>query len=170
MKKKNIAKNELKKWLLKAEKIAIIGIGNPILMDDSVGIKVVQDLRGKVPDKVLLIECETTPENHLQEIMIFKPTHILIVDASMLNLKPGGMVLLEPRDLKINHALSTHFLPIKLFCEYIANISGAEVKLLLIQPKQIDLGEELSPEVLSSKEGVVKILLSTFLTRNNKLF
>lgn len=162
MKMKGIAMKELREWLLGAERIVIIGVGNPILMDDSVGIKVVQDLRGKVPNKVLLIECETTPENYLQEIMDFKPTHILIIDAAMLNLKPGETALLELEDINMSNILSTHFLPIRLFCEHITRASGAEVKLLLIQPKQIDFGEELSLDVSLSKEKVVNLLLSTF--------
>ncbi|MEM2437709.1 MAG: hydrogenase maturation protease, partial [Candidatus Bathyarchaeia archaeon] len=80
---------KLKEWLSEAKRVVIIGLGNPILTDDSVGIKVIQDLQGRVPENVLLIECETTPENYLQEIIDFKPTHILIIDAAMLNLNPG---------------------------------------------------------------------------------
>lgn len=158
---------ELKRWLLGAERVVIIGVGNPILMDDSVGIKVVQDLKGRVPEKVLLVECETTPENYLQEIADFKPSHVLLIDAAMLNLKPGEIALLKPEDLDASHVFSTHFLPIKLFCEYIAKIFHADTKLLLIQPKQIDFGEELSSELLSSKERVVKILLSALLAKGS---
>ncbi|MEM2321518.1 MAG: hydrogenase 3 maturation endopeptidase HyCI [Candidatus Bathyarchaeia archaeon] len=166
MKTKSVARKELKEWLLGAERIVIVGVGNPIFMDDSVGIKLVQDLRGRVPDNVLLIECETTPENYLQEIMDFKPTHVLIVDAALLDLKPGEIALSEPEDLKANNIFSTHFLPVRLFCEYITKASGAKIKLLLIQPKEIDLGEELSPEVFSSKEKIVKLLLSTLSMKN----
>lgn len=161
MKIKNSVENELKKWLLGAERIAIIGVGNPILMDDSVGIKVVQDMKGKVPSNVLLVECETVPENHVQEIIDFKPTRILIVDAAMLGLKPGEIALLGYEDLKMECIFSTHFLPIRLFCEYIMRVSQTEIKFLLIQPKQVCFGEDLSPEVLLSKEKVVKLLLST---------
>lgn len=157
---KSSVKDELKRWLLGAERIAIIGIGNPILMDDSVGIKVVQGLRGKVPSNVLLIECETVPEDHLQEIVDFKPTHVLIIDAAMLGFEPGEVAFLGPEDLGINHMILTHFLPIKLFCECIMKVSRAEIRFLLVQPKQICFGEDLSPEVLLSKEKIIKLLLS----------
>ncbi|MEM2169537.1 MAG: hydrogenase 3 maturation endopeptidase HyCI [Candidatus Bathyarchaeia archaeon] len=161
----NIVMEKLREWLLEAERIAIIGIGNPILMDDSVGIKVTQDLKGKVSSKVLLIECEITPENYLQEITDFKPTHILIIDAAMLSLKPGEIAIFKLEDLDMNNIFSTHFLPIRLFCEYITRALDTEVKLLLIQPKQIDFGEDLSPEVSLSKEKVVKLILSALLTK-----
>lgn len=151
---------ELREWLSKAEKVAVIGIGNPIRMDDSVGIKVIQDLQGKLSERVLLIECETAPENCLQEIVDFKPTHILIIDAAMLNLKPGEIVILEPKDLKTQPAFSTHALPLRIFCDYIAETAAAKIKFLLIQPKEVGFGVELTAEVLSSKDKIVKILLS----------
>ena len=40
---------ELKKWLSKAERVVVAGIGNPMRMDDFVGVKIVQDLRKKAP-------------------------------------------------------------------------------------------------------------------------
>ncbi|MBS7653972.1 hydrogenase 3 maturation endopeptidase HyCI, partial [Candidatus Bathyarchaeota archaeon] len=55
-------RRELKEWLSNVERIVIAGIGNPIRMDDYVGVKVINDLRGRVSNKVLLIECETVPE------------------------------------------------------------------------------------------------------------
>ena len=57
---------ELKTWLSNAEKVVVAGIGNPIRMDDFVGTKIVQDLQGKVSEKIYLIECETVPENFMQ--------------------------------------------------------------------------------------------------------
>lgn len=157
----------LREWLSKAERLAIIGVGNPLLMDDSVGIRAVQDLRGNIPRDVLLIECETTPENYLEEIAFFRPTHVLLIDAAMLNLKPGEMALFEPEKLRINSTISTHFIPLRIFCEYIERVVGAEVKLLLIQPKRVDFGEELTAKVLSSKEKIVRFLLSA-LTKGQK--
>lgn len=170
METKNTIMEKLREWLFGDKRVVIIGLGNPILTDDSVGVKVIQDLQNRVPENVLLIECETTPENYLQEIINFKPTHVLIIDAAMLNLKPGEIVLLGPEDLKINSAFSTHFLPISLFCEHIERTSNAKIKLLLIQPKEISFGEELSPEVASSKEKIVKVLLSLLLAERSGCF
>src|SRR4030067_3786241 len=81
--------NELKKWFKDAKKVVIAGIGNPIRTDDFVGVKIVQDLQGKVPKNVYLIECETVPESFMQEIVDLKPSHVLLIDAAMLGLKPG---------------------------------------------------------------------------------
>jgi len=63
----------------------VLGIGNPLRGDDAVGLRIIQNLMGKVPDDVLLLECEMVPENYLSKIEQFKPTHVLMVDAAQLN-------------------------------------------------------------------------------------
>ena len=77
-------KKELKKWLSDAVRVVIAGIGNQIRMDDFVGVKIAQDLRGKISDNILLIECETVPESFVQQIIDFNPTHVLLIDAAIL--------------------------------------------------------------------------------------
>jgi hydrogenase 3 maturation protease len=157
---KSKIKKELKKWLSDAERVVIAGIGNPIRMDDFVGVKIVQDLRGKVSDKVYLIECETVPESYIQLIVDFNPTHVLLIDAAVLGIKPGEAKLIKPEELKITPAFSTHMLPIRVFCEYLAKTTKAKIMLLLIQPKQTDFGEGLTPEVTSSEQEIVNALLA----------
>jgi len=150
---------ELKEWLSSAEKMVVAGIGNPIRMDDFVGTKIVQDLHGKASKKVYLIECETVPENFIQQIIEFNPTHVLLIDAAILGLKPGDSRLIEPERLATFPAYSTHALPLRIFCEYLARTTKAKIVLLLIEPKKADFGEGLTPEVEISAQKVVDILL-----------
>jgi len=151
--------NELAKWLSDAKRVVVAGIGNPIRMDDFVGVKIVQDLRGKVSEKVYLIECETVPENFIQQILDFKPTHILLVDAAVLGLEPGSSMLIEPERLVMFPAFSTHALPLRIFCEYLAKTTKAKIALLLIEPKKADFGEGLTLEVEASAQDIVDALL-----------
>jgi hydrogenase 3 maturation protease len=150
---------ELRKWLSGAKRVVIVGIGNPIRMDDFVGVKIVQDLRGKVSEKVMLIECEAVPESYIQQITDFKPTHVLLIDAAILGLEPGEPRLMKPEQLADLAAFSTHMLPLRIFCEYLTNTAKANVALILIQPKQTDFGEELTPLVKDSGERIAGILL-----------
>ena len=46
---------ELKNWFVDAKKVVVAGIGNPIRQDDYVGLKIVEDLKGKVPENVCLV-------------------------------------------------------------------------------------------------------------------
>jgi len=150
---------ELKNWLSDAEKIVIAGIGNPIRMDDFVGVKIVQDLQGKISKKVYLIECEIVPESFIQQIVDFNPTHILLIDAAILGLGHGEARLVKPEKLTIYPAFSTHMLPLRIFCEYLAKATTAKIALLLIEPKKADFGEGLTSEVEATAQLVINALL-----------
>ena len=152
-------RRELKKWFLDAERVVVAGIGNHIRMDDFVGVKIVQDLQGKVSDKVYLIECETVPESFLQQIIDFNPTHVLLIDAAILGLKPGESRLIKPEQLTNLPAFSTHMLPLRVFCEYLTKTTKAKIALLLIEPKKTDFGERLTSEVEVSARETAKTLL-----------
>ena len=152
-------KKELKKWLSSAERVVIAGIGNPIRMDDFVGVKIAQDLRGKVSNNVLLIECETVPESFMQQIIDFNPTNVLLIDAAILGSKPGKSKLTNPEQLIGYPAFSTHMLPLRIFCEYLAKTTRASIALLLIEPKQADFGEGLTSEINASAQNIVNALL-----------
>jgi len=154
---------ELEKWLINAERVVVAGIGNPIRTDDFVGVKIVQDLNGKVSERVYLIECETVPESFLEPIIEFKPTHVLLIDAAFLGLKPGAARLIGPEQITAFPAITTHMLPLRIFCEYITKMTGAKIALLLIEPKNDEFGEGLTPEVQAAAEKIANMLQKVFL-------
>ena len=153
---------ELRKWLKDAERVVIVGIGNPIRMDDYVGVKIVQDLQSKVSDKVMLIEAETVPENHMQEIIDFKPTHILLIDAATQGLRLGEMRLIAVEQLGSFIIFSTHMFPLRVFCEHILSIVKAKIGLLLIEPEKTDFGETLTPRISGLAKRAAEILVAIF--------
>ena len=150
---------ELKSWFSHAERVVVAGIGNPIRMDDFVGVKIVQNLRGKVSEKVYLIECETIPESFIQQIIDFNPTHVLLIDAALLGLKPGDARLVQTVELKNFPAFSTHMLPLRIFCEYLTKTTRAKIALLLIEPKNADFGEGLTGEIAKAATEISKLLI-----------
>jgi len=150
---------DLKNWFANANKIVLAGIGNPIRKDDDVGLKIVQTLQGKVPENFCLLECETVPESYILDIEQFKPTHVLLIDAAFLGLKPGEARLLDTEEIKDFPAITTHMLPLKIFCEYVKQATGAKIALLLIEPTSIEFGESLSNEVEAASERLSKLLL-----------
>lgn len=160
--RRNGAQEDLTNWLKKAEKVVLAGIGNPIRLDDFVGVKILQDLQIRDPKKVFLIECETVPESFIQQIVDFDPTHILLIDAALLGLRPGKWRLVQPKSLIDSPAYSSHLLPLKIFCEYLSKATRAKISLLLIQPKKTDFGEGLSPEISASAKKITEILQESF--------
>jgi len=152
----------LKKWLASAKRVVVAGIGNPIRSDDFVGVKIVQDLQGKVQERVYLIECETVPESFMQEIVDFKPSHVLLVDAAVLGLKPSETRLVFPEQVTDFPAVTTHVLPLRIFCEYVAKMTEAKIALLLIEPEHTGFGEGLTPAVQVTAKKITGILLKLF--------
>lgn len=160
MTKEKLVEKELKEWFSNAKRVVVAGIGNPIRMDDFIGVKVIRDLQGNVSEKVLLIECETVPESYIQQIVDFNPSHVLLIDAAVMGLEPGEYRLMKMEHLKVFPAISTHMLPLRIFCEYVANTIEAKIALLLIEPKQTDLGEGLSQEVAAAEQKIITSLKS----------
>jgi hydrogenase 3 maturation protease len=156
---------DLQNWFVGAIKVVIAGIGNPIRSDDYVGLRIVEALKGKVPESVCLLECEMVPENYLTEIEQFKPTNVLLVDAAFLNLKSGEASLVETERMMDYSAISTHALPLKIFCEHLKKTTDAKIGLLLIEPKNIEFGEGLSVEVEVAAERLIKLLLQLLVQR-----
>jgi len=149
----------LERWFANADRVVVAGIGNPIRRDDFVGVKIVQGLQGKVSKDVCLIECETVPESFMQDIVDFKPSHVLLVDAAMLGLKSGETRLVFPEQIADFPAVTTHVLPLRIFCGYIAKMSEAKIALLLIEPEDTEFGEGLTPTVQTTAEEITEILL-----------
>jgi hydrogenase 3 maturation protease len=139
--------DNLQNWLSGARRVVVTGIGNPLRKDDFVGVEIVRNLRGKVSQLVYLIECETVPESFIGPITKFKPTHILLIDAGILSQKFGSSKLIEPDQMATETAISTHALPLQIFCKYLAKTTGAKMALLVIQPKDTSFGEGLTTEL-----------------------
>jgi hydrogenase 3 maturation protease len=150
---------ELENWFAGRKKVVIAGIGNPIRTDDYVGLNLVEELKGKLPETVCLLEAETVPESYLLDIEEFNPSHVLLIDAAFLGLNPGEASLLEAEKIVDYSAITTHLLPLRIFCDYIKQATGAKIALLLIEPKSMEFGEGLTAEVHVAAERLTKILL-----------
>ncbi len=151
---------ELQDWLSGATSVVIAGIGNEIRHDDFVGVKIIQDLQGKVSAKVHLIECETVPESFMDEIVELKPSTCVAdrrSDAGVESLVKFVYVMLA-------RSLMFQLLQrICCLCGFSATTSHsyqkAKLALLLIEPENVDFGEGLSREVALSAQRIVEFLL-----------
>jgi hydrogenase 3 maturation protease len=157
MRENNSVETELGAWLSKAGRVCIAGIGNPFRKDDFVGVRIVRILKGRVASNVLLVECNTYPESFIEEILDFGPSHILVIDAALLD-RPSGNAVFVTEMKEDLPSISTHLLPLHIFCGYLKGASKAKVALLAIQPKKTDYGEGLTREVADSATALAKIL------------
>jgi len=155
----NSIEQKLRDWVIDAKNVVIAGIGNPIRTDDFVGLKIAEGLQGKVRKTVCLLECETVPESYLLEIEQFHPTHVLLIDAAVLGYTAGTISLVDAKEIMAFTAISSHILPLRVFCEYVKKATGAKIALLLVEPQSVEFGEGLSSEVAVSAKNLTQILL-----------
>jgi hydrogenase 3 maturation protease len=148
----------LKELFLEAERVVVAGIGNPIRRDDFVGVEIVRNLKNKVSKSVFLIEAETVPESFIDPITKFKPTHILIIDAGVMDKKPGTSKLADPTQLMRKTSISTHTLPLRIFCDYLKETTAAKIALLIIQPQDSSFGEGLTPKLKQTTKNLTNLL------------
>ena len=148
----------LSDWFFGSKKVVIAGIGNPFRRDDFVGVEIVRSLYNKISESVLLIEAETIPESYLQQIVDFKPTHILLVDAGLINKSPGKSKLVNPIELIRKTSISTHTLPLRIFCEYLKQSTNAKIGLLIIQPLDTNFGEGLTSKLNNTAIKISNLL------------
>ncbi|MGB9134309.1 MAG: hydrogenase 3 maturation endopeptidase HyCI [Candidatus Bathyarchaeia archaeon] len=149
----------LKDWLENAKRIAVVGVGYELRRDDFVGVEVVQRLKGKVPKNVMLIESETVPESFLDTITQFNPTHVVLIDAGLIELEPGQVKIMDTSSaLGSTTTVSTHTLPLRIFCEYLEKTIGTKIMLIIVQPETIDFGEGLTKKVRKTAERLAETL------------
>jgi hydrogenase maturation protease len=94
---------------LDAERITVMGIGNPLMMDEGVGVRVMEIIMGtlRFPENVTLIDAGTMGMSILN--LFRECDYLLVVDAvDGTGEPPGTVVRLSPEDLapnQVKHSL-----------------------------------------------------------------
>jgi hydrogenase maturation protease len=128
----------------------VLGIGNPLMGDDGLGVEVVRRLREKrLPPPVELLDGGTAGVYLLPHLE--GRTHILVVDAIDFGGQPGQVVRLHPSDIpaRVGIKLSEHQVT---FHEILAlmDLMGFRPREFICigaQPRSNNWGDPLSPEV-----------------------
>jgi len=128
-------------------KIKVIGIGNRIMKDDSIGIRIAEALEEALKELgVEVIIGETDIEYTLNSIN--EGDYIIILDSSILDLNPGEISIFDIEQLKeFSHkGYSMHQMSLVkiLSCFPFMQIEGI---LITVEAADIDFGTELSEEL-----------------------
>jgi hydrogenase maturation protease len=131
----------------------IVGVGQELQGDDGAGVVVVRRLAELIePNESLrLIEAGHAPENILGNIVRFRPSLLLFIDATQTHAPSGTIHWLSAEEAE-SVGGSTHTLSLAMLGSYLHLETGAEVYVIGIEPMRIDFGTELSPLVLASVE------------------
>lgn len=137
-------------------KTLVLGIGNPILGDDGVGIHAVRKLKEETSEADL----EEASVSGLELVELFKGyAKVIIIDAIKTREgKPGDVQVLGIDDIPTLHGLSPHDVDFATAMEYGKRFIGEmpEIEIYGIEAANVtEYTEKLTPEVEASMENVV---------------
>ena len=156
-------------------KTLVLGLGNPLLKDDSIGLRVAQELRAKINNAP---EVEIGEDYwgglRLMERMIGFDRAI-IIDAICTGADPGTIHLLSPDDIPTQRSASAHDVNLPTALEF-GRQAGAKLPtsedIILIGVEAADVqtfDETLSPEVENAFPMVLEVVLSELNREREKL-
>jgi len=134
-------------------KVLILGVGNSLKQDDGAGPAVIAKLK-ETGSKFECYDSQTSPENYTGKIKQIAPDTLLIIDAADFKKEPGSIKIFDAENIPIT-SFSTHNMSLKTMVGFIkADLPDLLVKVIGIQPKQLELGEDLSPEIRKAVEEI----------------
>jgi hydrogenase maturation protease len=148
--------------------VLILGLGNPLLGDEGIGVRVVEELRGlALPDGVDVVE-GGTGGLRLISLMEGYP-RVIIVDAADMGQPPGQVIRFTPVEAQfktVESPLSLHQIGLGEVLDLAEALEMAPAELIIIgiQPGRIEEGAELSVEVEAAIPQVIRIILDEFQT------
>jgi hydrogenase maturation protease len=144
-----------------SHRTVVIGVGNLLMKDEGIGIHVMKALQEMpLPDNVTIIDGGTSPD-------IIACTRsgdkLIIVDSARAGGEPGAIYRFQPDDLEdsAGEVLSVHELgvPQNLRLMLLSGNGPSEVIIIGIEPKEIDWGTELSPELEGKIPEIIAVVL-----------
>jgi len=141
------------------DNIIILGVGNFLKRDDWIGCYATKILKRELKAKnIQFIIGGVSPEAYAEKIVRAKPTKVVILDAVDMGLKPGQIKLINIKQIK--QALpNTHKPSLRILIDYLRKTTDTTIKIIGIQPKNVDLGEKMSKEVKNAIPAIKERLL-----------
>lgn len=139
---------------------AVIGLGNILLGDDGVGVRVVEWLEAEGGlAGVDLIDAGTSAFDTLDIFLTHE--RIVLVDALRGGHEPGFIYMLSPKDLANGQSFEvslhdTHVVELARLAERMG--ARPEVILVGIEPERIRLSLELSPTIVDELPNLMEIV------------
>lgn len=145
------------------ENILVLGIGNTVMADDGVGVKIIHILQSdySFPPNVELLDGGTLGLDLLPKLESLD--RLILVDAVEIGKEPGTWARLDGEELPIalETKLSPHQMGLKdlLAVSQLMGHTPKKMTLYGIQPKSIEMDTELTPEVALSVAPVLQAIL-----------
>nr|MDO8134273.1 hydrogenase maturation peptidase HycI [Candidatus Njordarchaeum guaymaensis] len=149
----------LKEKLKGFKRLLVLGVGNQLKGDDAAGIEFARQLKRRVglSSEMSIIEAGVAPENFTWGVRKFHPSHILVVDAAQMGMRPGSTRIVEKGEIA-GFSFSTHNLSLSFLVGYLEKEFDSEVIIVGIEPSNLEFGETISKPVMDAVELLVGTL------------
>lgn len=149
-------------------RVVVLGVGNILLMDEGVGVRVVERLEAEyvLPEGVTVIDAGTSAMEILEDLENLDL--LLIADAVFAHQEPAALVKLEgdavPAFFKRN--MSPHQVGLSDVLATLEFTGRAPKKTVIcgIKPVSMQLGMELTPEVAEQVPALLDMVLGELRT------
>jgi len=130
--------------------LKIIGLGNHLRGDDSIGLRIIEELRRKnLPPSVILIEAGADAFLVLQHLMEKEP--VLIIDCALMGKEPGTVVKFNADEFilkkKLDNISLHEFSLAEVYTMAKKMGPAAPCSIIGIQPSSVEFNTPLSDEV-----------------------
>jgi hydrogenase maturation protease len=139
--------------------VLVLGLGNPIMADDGVGVVALERLRRewRLPAPIHLVDGGTWGMNLLP--LLEAEQRVLFLDAIDVGRQPGALVVLEGEDLPrfFAHKLSAHQVDLREVLA-LAELRGtlpSDLAAIGLQPARLEMACGLSPEVNAGMDNLL---------------
>jgi hydrogenase 3 maturation protease len=151
--------SQLDNFLSDCEKLIVLGVGNELKSDDGVGPFIIKKLKGEniENESLMFIDAMTVPENFTGKIRKENPTHMIIVDACLMDLKPGDMRIVS-KDEFANIGISTHSMSLSFFVRFLEKDTDIKIIFVGIEPETMDWGAKPTANVEKSANEFIDAL------------
>jgi len=143
-------------------RIAVLGIGNLLLKDEGIGVHLVQKLADVVDKtKVNIIDTGTSPD--FLSLVDGNIDKLIVVDAVKAGNEPGTVYRFSPDNLDLDSTslISLHEIGVLDSLKIMSFFDRLPESTVIIgiEPKTIDFGLDLSPEVEEKIPEIINLVL-----------
>ena len=147
-------------------KTIVLGVGNPILCDDGVGIHVARQIKEKISDPNVIVDEAITGGMNLLDLILGYDKAILIDAVNIKDADVGEVKRFPLSSLSTTHSNNPHDVSLMEALELAEKLGETripkEIIVIGIVLKEIPyvFGEKLSPEIARAVPKAVKMALS----------
>ena len=113
-------------------------------------------------NNTFLINGGSVPENFTGLIKKSNPSHIILIDASLMNLDAGEINIVN-KDNIVDISISTHSMSLSYLIKYLELEKDYNILFIGIEPEIMDLSFELSSKIKNSSDMLIKLLFDKIL-------